>query len=91
MNAVHGSHISLLIYFDGPTNEEVSQYDPHRYATGRTSRKDDTDELRDSLNNSTLRFVGNMSDDELNGQTLKYFVLPDPPAVFNPYYLSALH
>ncbi len=90
MNAVYGSHISLPTYFDDPTNEEVSQYDPHQYATGHTSRKDDADELRDSLNNSTLRFVGNMSDDELDGQALKYFVIPNPPAVFNPYYLPAL-
>ena len=45
----------------------------------RTSRQDDADDLRNSLNESTLRFVGNMSDDELNGQTLKYFVIPYPP------------
>ncbi len=86
MNAVYGSHI----YFNDPTNEEVSQYDLHRYVTGRTSCKDNADELRDSLNNSTLQFVGNMSDNELNGQTLKYFVIQDPPVVFNPYYLPAL-
>ncbi len=77
-------------YFNDPTNEKVSQYDPHRYATSRTSRKDNMDELHDSLDNSTFRFVANMSDNELDGQALKYFVLPDPPTVFNPYYLPAL-
>src|SRR6266540_7026215 len=90
MNADHGSHLSDAIYFHDPTVEEVSQYDPHRYATGRTSRKDDADELRDSLNASTLRFVVHLSDDELDRQAHKYFVLSDPPALFNPYYLPAL-
>ena len=53
-NADHGSHLCLPIYFHDPTDEEVSQYDPYQYATSRTSRKDDTDNLRDFLNNSTL-------------------------------------
>src|SRR6266511_479203 len=89
-NADHRSHLSDAIYFHDPTVEEVSQYDPHRYATGCTSRKDDADELRNSLNASTVRFVAHLSDDELDRQAHKYFALLDPPALFNTYYLPAL-
>ncbi len=90
MNVIHGSRLPLPIYFDDPTDEEVSQYDPYQYATSHTSRKDDVDDLCDSLNNSTLQFVAEMSDDELVRQTNKYFVIQDPPAVHDPYYLPAL-
>ncbi len=90
MNVIHRSCLSMLTYFNDPTDEEVSQYNPYRYATSRTSHKDDVDNLRDSLNNSTLQFVAGMSDDELNRQTIKNFVVRDPPAIYNPYYLPAL-
>jgi len=80
-----------LTYFHGATNEDVSQYSSFSYATCRTSHKDNADDLRDSFNESTLQFVASLSDDELIDATNIYFVIPNPPAVFNPYYLSALH
>ena len=36
-------------------------------------------------------FVASMSYDELVNVTNQYFVIPDPPAVSNPYYVAALH
>ncbi len=90
-NDYHRSYIPPPTYFHGPTNEEVSQYDLYRYITCCTSRQDDADDLHDSLNESTLWFVAGMSDDELVDMTNQYFDILDPPAVFNPYYLAALH
>src|SRR6266498_4044577 len=83
MNDNHGSRLPLPLYFSGPTNEEVSQYDPFHYVTCHTSHQDDADDLRDSLDESTLQFLASLSNDELINMTNKYFVIPDPPAVYN--------